>query len=641
MRYLFTILLLFSIISAEFIEEYNVTVLVEQSGKLHLKEEILYNFNGEKKPRHGIKRWIPRKVKVDGIYLDPKITNYKIYIDGVATDFTKSKITIYDLLKIGDSKKEVFGKHLYTIKYDINSAILPSIFDKTKDMIFLNVIGNEWEVPINRVNVTLKLPKVLPKSSVQVIYPKKEESYKWVDNYTLKAYKFGLPPKFGLGLALEFKQGLLLQSGHKKQEIVKLKKQQEQTALDNYNKLLQEQQLKKQKIKEATNTFFGVLFALIALLIYYKREFLGYSGNKSIVTKYYPPKGISILQAGLLLDKYADKKDYAAAILELGALKKLLITKDDKDTILIRKNSNIDNLTKDQTELLDALFKDNDRYEVTNKLKSDIEYMQKALDKIDKNLYKQSIKDGFSIDNFKEYRSSIFWYVAGFVLLLLAVGVIVLFKEYRFASSGVDTTIATLAILIPSFLVAFIHKFSLKIKAFVVVVLMVVVGVVYYYGGFIRSDEVTIYDIFTNPLLFSGLIAILLIDVYQHIGRLSKKGLETKRHLLGLEEFIKRVKTDQIKHFLQEDKYYIEKMLPYAMLFGEIKHWLNFYDELNITKPAMSNGNIYVLTSLDSSFESSLNIQSSYISSGGYTGSSSYGGGGYSGGVGGGGGSSW
>ena len=51
---------------------------------------------------------------------------------------------------------------------------------------------------------------------------------------------------------------------------------------------------------------------------------------------------------------------------------------------------------------------------------------------------------------------------------------------------------------------------------------------------------------------------------------------DAQKHLLGLREFIKRVKQDEIKRRLSDvTQTILEKMLPYAVLFKETDHWLD------------------------------------------------------------------
>lgn len=144
--------------------------------------------------------------------------------------------------------------------------------------------------------------------------------------------------------------------------------------------------------------------------------------------------------------------------------------------------------------------------------------------------------------------------------------------------------------------------------------------------------------------------------------RLTDKGLELRRYLEGLKEYIKMAETDRIKTLqspegaekvarvvngtdeVQLIKLY-ERVLPYAVLFGLEKEWneqLGRYYETTNSQPGWYAGqsgvfNAAVFTSAMSSFSSVSNYASSSSSSSG----GSMGGGFSGGGGGGGGGGGW
>jgi uncharacterized membrane protein YgcG len=159
-----------------------------------------------------------------------------------------------------------------------------------------------------------------------------------------------------------------------------------------------------------------------------------------------------------------------------------------------------------------------------------------------------------------------------------------------------------------------------------------------------------------SPLLLIAAIVSFVLGAT--LWRLTDKGLETRRYLLGLKDYIQVAETERIKMLqspegaekVGEDvaaenptqlvKLY-EKVLPYAVLFGQEKEWnkqLGAYYETTQTQPSWYAGNnaafnAAAFSSTMNSFSSSANyISPSNSSSGGS------GGGGFSGGGGGGGG---
>ncbi len=141
------------------------------------------------------------------------------------------------------------------------------------------------------------------------------------------------------------------------------------------------------------------------------------------------------------------------------------------------------------------------------------------------------------------------------------------------------------------------------------------------------------------PLIVWIIIAVSLFIIHKKFNTLTEKGVDINNHLLGLKEFIKQVKKDEVEKRLKEDPLYLDKILPYALLFDQNEHWLSFYKLLQIPKPDwymgdMNNINYFSLSVIAGS--KPIYSNSSIFSSGG-----GFSGGGGSSGGGGGGGGSW
>lgn len=158
-------------------------------------------------------------------------------------------------------------------------------------------------------------------------------------------------------------------------------------------------------------------------------------------------------------------------------------------------------------------------------------------------------------------------------------------------------------------------------------------------------------------ILFMGVSIVPLcvsLILSSSLKPLSKKGAELKDYLDGLKMYIKTAEEDRIKYLqspLGAEKIIIdtndnqamvklyERLLPYAVLFGNEKEWTKvlgkYYDQQSISPDWYSGSSVFnaaVFSSAISSFSSTSTL-SSYSSS-----SSGSGGGGFSGGGGGGGG---
>jgi len=129
----------------------------------------------------------------------------------------------------------------------------------------------------------------------------------------------------------------------------------------------------------------------------------------------------------------------------------------------------------------------------------------------------------------------------------------------------------------------------------------------------------------------------------------SKKGLAVMPALLGFHQFIKMAEMDRIKTLLEDDPYYFEKTMPYAVAFNLLKAWTAKFEGLLRQAPEWYSGaseTRFNMNRFASSFGNNLAAASAAMvtapSSSRSSGSSSRSGGGSSGGgFGGGGGGSW
>ncbi|HLC49046.1 MAG TPA: DUF2207 domain-containing protein [Candidatus Andersenbacteria bacterium] len=136
---------------------------VKSDGSLAVVETIQYDFGGNSK--HGIFRTIPLGFKAKG---EPYHTTIKVQS---VTDELKNPypftITSKDPLniKIGDPDIVITGLHTYVISYTVYSSI--GFFD-AYDELYWNVTGNAWEVPIETVQATVRLPERISFDNLQL-----------------------------------------------------------------------------------------------------------------------------------------------------------------------------------------------------------------------------------------------------------------------------------------------------------------------------------------------------------------------------------------------------------------------------------------------------------------------------------------
>ncbi len=150
------------------------------------------------------------------------------------------------------------------------------------------------------------------------------------------------------------------------------------------------------------------------------------------------------------------------------------------------------------------------------------------------------------------------------------------------------------------------------------------------------GSSFSITGFFTSPISALAIILFAIYYTYRRVGAYTKKGAYSYKYLLGLKEFMSRVKEDEIKRRLKEDPLYLEKAIPYAVLFGITEHWLKLYETLQATEPLWYHGYYYNMHNFSSGVSSAATPPAS-SSSGGFSGEGGFSGGG----GGGGGGGSW
>ena len=101
----------------------------------------------------------------------------------------------------------------------------------------------------------------------------------------------------------------------------------------------------------------------------------------------------------------------------------------------------------------------------------------------------------------------------------------------------------------------------------------VLAGVLFTAAPFVLVQVFGAGSIFDSPglLVAAGIVAVLVIFLFARIMTAkSRKGVDTKVEILGLQEFINRVDADRLKRMPPDT---FEKVLPYAMALGIENRW--------------------------------------------------------------------
>lgn len=130
---------------AEYIENLDVDIVINDDATLDVTEYITYDFEKEKK--HGIYRNIPVKYKTNsGNNRAIDLVNISVIDENdILRTFVVSREGKDIQIKIGDADTYVTGKQIYIVSYRVDGAM--NYFD-THDELYWNAIGGQWDVPI-------------------------------------------------------------------------------------------------------------------------------------------------------------------------------------------------------------------------------------------------------------------------------------------------------------------------------------------------------------------------------------------------------------------------------------------------------------------------------------------------------------
>jgi uncharacterized membrane protein YgcG len=144
-------------LTTEHISEFNSDITINQDATIDVTEEIHYYFDTYK---HGIYREIPIQYSVGGFRrsTDLKLNELYYYPEGNPQQrksaYERSMENGWVIFKIGEAERTITGNYVYVIDYTLVGTGI-SYFDE-HDEVYLNVVGNSWEVPIADVNVNIK-----------------------------------------------------------------------------------------------------------------------------------------------------------------------------------------------------------------------------------------------------------------------------------------------------------------------------------------------------------------------------------------------------------------------------------------------------------------------------------------------------
>ena len=608
------------------INNYDIIIKVKENNVLDITENINVNFN---ESRHGIYRTIPlfnTITRLDGTTSKNKvqITNIK-----VNEPYTKSIQNGKLNLQIGDPDRTITGPKTYSIHYDYNLGKDPS---KDYDELYFNLIGNEWDANINKVNFTINLPKEFDSdnlgfstgkfgstSSNDVYY---QVNGNTISGYTLKTLEQGE----GLTIRLELEEGYFK------------------------NAKLQVDW------KESLIYIFPILFPILCYNLWKK-----YGKDDKVVKtiEFNPPDSMNSLDVGFYYKGIATDKDVISLLLYFANKGYLKISKTQvpklfgtRESFTITKLKEYDGNDWCEKTFLEGLFR---------KRRKDQSPYLIGIQTIPSNkVTEEDLKDNFYITirhilndkKSKENQDKIFdsksvrkkgSIMAAIVITFLMIIIPPFLTTYDFIGTFFPLFIAALAISIYTYYTA--KALEEKNKKLPSILLMTLVIIIVLCISFFAFPNVLLaFDSITLTGYLIGLICIIIMTIfYRIIPKRTPYGIEILGKIKGFKEFIETAEKDKLETLVQDNPTYYYDILPYAYVLGVSNTWMKKFESMSYQPPNWYEGSTdFHISDFDHFMFSATRTMTSALSSSMSSGSSGGSGGGSAGGgSGGGGGGSW
>jgi len=573
----------------ERITDYVSDVEIARDGTVTITEAITYDFGST--PRHGILREIPVRFAYDevkkGYDRVTPLDVVEVSADpGTPAEYSDSTEGNSVVLKIGDPDRTITGAHRYRIVYRLKGA-LNHFADH--DELYLNITGNGWPVPIDKVSAAVQTPGAVQRvacfagpvqSRLACAQSSKGEGMARFTHSELGSNE-------GLTVVVGFPVGVVSPPPRP---------------------ILEQRPTLATAFAVRPNTVIpaGVLtaaavggFAFLVTRVGRDRRYAGSAtdvvfGNADetgepvplrdhdpVPVEFVPPDDLRPGQVGTLIDEQANTLDVTATIVDLAVRGYLRITEIPKEGWFGSADWQLESLKPGtglkeyENTLLTALFASGPSVKLSE-LK---DHFAKHLKEVEEQLYDDMMANGW----------------------------------YRHRPDQVRTKAGCLAVLV------------------------IVTGIALTLGLAIFTS----YGLLGLPVILLGL---LLVFANKAFPARTPKGYATVRRIRGFKTFIDESEKDRAA--FAERQHLFSEYLPYAVVFGAVDKWARTFagidGELPQTNWYVSSYAFNYVTFSGAMDTFTTNTAGTISSTPASTGGSGFGGGGFSGGgVGGGGGGSW
>ncbi len=584
------------------IDNYDVNLNVNEDRSVNITENIDTFFT---KQSHGIVRTIPIKNKI--IREDGTENNeFSKVTDIEATQFNSKFVYGNNVvIKLGNADKLIEGRQNYNIKYKYYAGN-----DKVrgKDEFYFNIIGTEWDTPINKVHFTVTLPKEFDASKVGF-----SMGTKGVSGYNPEHLVFNingntiqgeslrpLNPKEGITIRMELPDKYFTQTlGF-----------------------------------EAYMIILTIILMLIPVTMW---AMFGKDDPVTPVVNFTAPEGRNSAEVEVEYSGISTAKGITSLIFYLAS-KGYLEIEDDGICYVIKKLKQYDGDNAAEKALMAALFT-GDKESVTQ---IEIEasstfclYATKIRESLNRLKTKLFVKDSCSFGKLSVIIVAILAIFGLFLYTIAGYSFDLLFSPNAFILIFPIIAVAVFILMASSkniVLILFATVWSLGFGGIPTAMLLM--------EGLLKVDSNNL------PVLLVQLASIVAsIICLVNMPKRSQKGRMALGQLLGLKKYLEVAEKRRLLSIMEENPNYCSEILPFAYVLGVADNLIDTIDGYDNYKPAWYRGNFTknrFKTFSNSLQSSAVPVSSGSSGSGYHRGGHGHSGGGRSGGGhGGGGGHSW
>jgi len=547
-------------------DEFNAVFDIHEDNSVSVTEEIKIDAFGS---GHGIYRYIPMRGKaymeIDGemreIPRRMKIKN--INVEGY--EYETYNENGNKVIKIGSADSYITGKQVYRITYD---CIMYEDKIDSMDFFYYNVIPHGWETSIDKVSVTVTMPKDFDGEKVWAY--KGSYGYSYIPDFEVSGNTIIINEE-----NLQVSEGITLQ--------VNLP--------DGYF------------VGAANNSFVNIIMYAVILLSVILAAVLWYlfGRDPEVVrtVEFYPPDGITPAEAGYIIDGIVNKEDLVSMVIYFAYKGYLTIEENLKkagglsglrgkkeSTFYLNKVCDIPRSEKVfAATLFDGLFESGDRVEISELSGEFYDYYAAAMKELSAHYSHQKEKRVYT-------RSSKFARFVSCILTALPVFVSVLFSGisvYDFSSPMISVGITAFAVI--GYLIvigaydrqyassAASTKFTSLLGFFIAAAASgAAIGICAFKYGRIIAPTIGVLGSFTVAM-FARVMLRRTGSSASMLGR-----------LLGFKEFIDLAEKDRIELLAEENPSYFYGILPYAYVFGLSDKWAEKFEGIALEPPAWYDG---------------------------------------------------